>query len=73
MGLFGLAQEILWCDDTNNLLVLDDRDTGIIPAFQDPENIVTVPRNFDVNNVGRHVVFYNHFCYDLTTMVVILL
>jgi hypothetical protein len=26
-----------------------------------------------VNNVGSHVVSYNHFCYDLTTMVVTLL
>jgi hypothetical protein len=26
-----------------------------------------------VNNVGSHVVPYNHFCYDLTTMVVTLL
>jgi hypothetical protein len=26
-----------------------------------------------VNNVGSHIVSYNHFCYDLTTMVVTLL
>jgi hypothetical protein len=26
-----------------------------------------------MNNVRSHVVFDNHFCYDLTTMVVTLL
>jgi hypothetical protein len=26
-----------------------------------------------VNNVGSHVISDNHFCYDLTTMVVTLL
>ena len=56
LGLFRLAEQILPGDDTDNLLMLYDRDTGNTRSFEYLQDIVAVPGDLDMDDVRSHVI-----------------